>query len=74
MDDTADQRKFLHDIANPLAVAQGNLRIALDKIKKDAALADDDPRVIRLQKALSACDEMNHLLIERRNHLKSKVS
>lgn len=74
MDDVPEQRKFLHDLANPLAIAQGNLRIVIDKLIAEGVLEDSDPKLQRLQKALRACQQMNVLIVERRSVVKSKIS
>ncbi len=73
MDDSREQRRFLHDLSNPLAIAQGNLRIVIDKLKKDAVLDEADPRLQRLEKALAACQQINVLLVDRRNIIKSRM-
>ncbi|MDQ3233796.1 MAG: hypothetical protein M3Q07_18420 [Pseudobdellovibrionaceae bacterium] len=70
-----DERKFLHDVANPLSIAHGNLKIALRKLD---SFKDMDPQLRevldRLNKALDACDKMAKQVGERRQELMDKQS
>lgn len=65
-----DERKFLHDISNPLSIAHGNLKIALRKMDP---LKEIDPQCLeiieRLNKAIEACDRMVKQVGERRQIL-----
>jgi hypothetical protein len=68
-----DERKFLHDVANPLSIAHGNLKIALRKLD---AFKDQDPQIReameRLNKAVEACEKMSKQVGDRRQTLMSK--
>lgn len=68
-----DERKFLHDVANPLSIAHGNLRIALRKID---AVKDQTPElrdiVERLSKAMEACEKMSKQVGDRRQVIMEK--
>jgi signal transduction histidine kinase len=68
-----DERKFLHDLANPLSIAHGNLRIALRKMD---GLGEKDPQVRevleRLNKAMEACEKMAKQVADRRQVLMEK--
>lgn len=68
-----DERKFLHDVANPLSIAHGNLKIALRKLD---GIKDQDPQVRevldRLNKAMEACEKMAKQVGDRRQALMDK--
>lgn len=68
-----EERKFLHDVANPLSIAHGNLKIALRKMD---GIKDMDPQVRevleRLNKAMEACEKMAKQVGERRQVLMDK--
>ncbi len=65
-----EQRKFLHDLANPLSVLQGNLRIAVRTLE---ASNQQNPELVevlkRLSKAMESSSKINSLLSERRQNL-----
>ncbi len=65
-----DERKFLHDISNPLSIVHGNLKIALRKMDP---LKEADPQCLevieRLGKAIEACDRIVKQVGERRQFL-----
>ncbi len=68
-----EERKFLHDVANPLSIAHGNLKIALRKM--DALKGQDlELREVieRVQKALEACEKMAKQVGDRRQALMDK--
>lgn len=60
------ERRFLHDMANHLVVAQGMLGIAMKGIK-DSNVSDKDKE--RLQKSFDAVNKMTESLKGRRSHL-----
>ncbi len=68
-----EERKFLHDVANPLSIAHGNLKIALRKMDglkgQDLELREV---IERVQKALEACEKMAKQVGERRQALMDK--
>jgi hypothetical protein len=70
-----EERKFLHDVANPLSIAHGNLKIAL---RKADGLKEQVPEVRelleRLTKAMEACDKMVKQVGDRRQALMDKQS
>ncbi|WP_141736005.1 hypothetical protein [Oligoflexus tunisiensis] len=65
-----EERKFLHDVANPLSIAHGNLKIALRKMD---GMNDQDPILRdvleRLHKAMEACEKMAKQVGDRRQAL-----
>jgi archaellum component FlaC len=67
------ERKFLHDVANPLSIAHGNLKIALRRMD---GLKDQNPEMRevleRLNKAMEACEKMVKQLGDRRQVLMDK--
>lgn len=67
------ERKFLHDVANPLSIAHGNLKIALRKMD---GLKDQNPDMRevleRLNKAMEACEKMAKQVGDRRQALMDK--
>ena len=68
-----DERKFLHDVINPLSIAQGNLKMALRKMD---SLKELDPKAHevweKLTKAADACEKMVKLVNDRRQTLMDK--
>jgi len=68
-----DERQFLHDVANPLSIAHGNLKIALRKME---GVTDNDPQIRevleRLNKAMEACEKMAKQVGDRRQALMDK--
>jgi hypothetical protein len=65
-----EERKFLHDVANPLSIAHGNLKIVLRKMN---GMNEQDPILKdvmeRLHKAMEACEKMAKQVGERRQAL-----
>jgi hypothetical protein len=72
-----EERKFLHELANPLSIVHGNLKLALRKLQvlqnENASLR---PREFheRLQKAMEACERAVAMLVERRKTLQQDDS
>jgi archaellum component FlaC len=68
-----DERKFLHDVANPLSIAHGNLKIALRKMDGIKDQSPDFQEVLeRLTKAMEACEKMAKQVGDRRQALMDK--
>ena len=65
----AGERKFLHDIANHIVVAQGMSSLVLKVIKENKNV--DSKEIDRLEKAVEAINKMTALLRERRGLLHS---
>jgi cob(I)alamin adenosyltransferase len=63
------ERKFLHDMANHLVVAQGMSSFVMKAIKENRPLEEKD--VERLQKTIDAIKKMTDQLKERRAVLHS---
>ncbi|CAN5501670.1 hypothetical protein BH10BDE1_BH10BDE1_35090 [soil metagenome] len=61
----AEERKFLHDIANPLAVAAGMLEAYRDELTRQGVELTE-PMTRKLGKAETALDRIATLLKERR--------
>lgn len=59
------EQKFLHDISNPLAVAYGQLRIIMKKLKSEPSLPPVEMQE-RVEAALNAFDLVNDKIRERR--------
>jgi signal transduction histidine kinase len=65
-----DERKFLHDVANPLSIAHGNLKIALRKMEGVTDKNAQQREVLeRLHKAIEACEKIAKQLGDRRKTL-----
>jgi signal transduction histidine kinase len=64
-DMAADERKFLHDVANPLAVAGGMLEAFRGEIER-SGIEMSEPMTRKLGKIETALDRMGTLLKERR--------
>jgi cob(I)alamin adenosyltransferase len=58
------ERKFLHDIANHLVVAQGMSSFVMKAVKENRPLEEKD--IERLQKTIDAIKKMTEQLKERR--------
>ncbi len=68
-----DERKFLHDIANPLSIAHGNLKIALRKLDAVKEQAPELREILeRVNKAMEACEKMAKQVGDRRQVLMDK--
>ncbi|NRA65092.1 MAG: hypothetical protein HRU19_11460 [Pseudobacteriovorax sp.] len=68
---SSDERKFIHDICNPLAIAQGNVKLIIRKLKKNS-ISDLSEVLERLDKAAEAFDRVDDLIEDRREWLKSQ--
>jgi Ribonuclease G/E len=58
------ERKFLHDIANSLVVAQGMTTMVLRKVKENSTL--EAKEIERLEKVLEAVNKMGKQIKDRR--------
>ncbi len=58
------ERKFLHDIANDIVVAQGMCSFVLKKVKDNRPLEEKD--LERLEKTIEAINKMTKKVKERR--------
>lgn len=68
-----DERKFLHDVANPLSIAHGNLKIALRKMDGIKDQGTEFQEILeRLTKAMEACEKMAKQVGDRRQALMDK--
>lgn len=63
------ERKFLHDLSNPLAIGYGNCKIILSKLAKNPDSLTMDDIVKRLNKAVVAFEKVNVLIADRREFL-----
>jgi hypothetical protein len=63
----ADERKFLHDLSNPLAIAIGMLESVIDDGKIKGTL--NEVQTIKLDKVKVAIDKMTELLRARRTEI-----
>jgi hypothetical protein len=70
-----DERKFLHELANPLSIVHGNIRIMMRKLQalqaQSGHLSPEEFQE-RLQKAMEACERVVASLAERRKSLYEK--
>ena len=64
-----EERKFMHDLANPISIAQGNVKLVIRKLQKDKESFDPDQIISRLQKASDAFETVMEMLGERRRIL-----
>jgi hypothetical protein len=68
-----EERKFLHDVANPLSIAHGNLKLALRKMEKAKGQDPELQEILeRMQKAMEACEKMAKQVGDRRQSLMDK--
>jgi hypothetical protein len=65
-----DEKKFLHDVANCLAVGYGNVRLIAVKLQKDPDALPMEKIIDRLVKAVGALEKVNSLLEQRRDTIK----
>ena len=63
-----DERYFLHELLNAVAVTQGNLRIAVRRVEQGQNPLEE---LDRLQKALEGCDRIAKLLQDMRELIRS---
>ncbi|MCX6116761.1 MAG: hypothetical protein NT027_04415 [Proteobacteria bacterium] len=64
-----NERVFLHDICNALAVVQGSLHIVIFKGKKVPPAITFEQAIERLQKGLEAVEKLNTLVSARRDYV-----
>jgi len=64
------ERKFLHDIANHLVVAQGMSSFVLKKLKSNGPIEEKD--IERMEKTIEAVNKITTLLKDRRALLHGK--
>jgi len=65
-----NDRKFLHDLANPLSIVNGNVKIALRKIERLSTQQPELKEIVeKLLKASHACETMMSQLSDKRQHL-----
>lgn len=69
----AEERGFLHDLANPLSIAAGNVKVMSSRLKRGREITQDD-LVKRLDNVIVALDQMAGLLAERREVLLNRFS
>ena len=60
------ERKFLHNLANPMAIAQGNIKLVLRKLLKNSESLSTEEIIDRLSKASDAFDRITDMMAERR--------
>lgn len=65
----AEERQFLHDLSNPLAICLGNLKIMLEKLKTDPGSVQLDQLLDKLTKATDGVDQARKMLSARRKEL-----
>lgn len=63
---SSDERKFLHDLSNPIAICFGNIKIISSKLKKDPSSVTAEYLMTRLEKTVGAFDRINDMLADRR--------
>lgn len=68
----AEERKFLHDIANHIVVAHGMANFVLRSIKDNPNV--ETKEIERLEKSIEAINKMTALLKDRRSVLIGKAS
>lgn len=61
------EKRFLHDIATPLAIAAGLVELLLDDEDPEQPLPEGHKR--RLEKACTALEKLKNLIRDRRNFL-----
>ncbi|MCX6131187.1 MAG: hypothetical protein NTX25_19280 [Proteobacteria bacterium] len=67
------ERTFLHDCANSLSVACGNLKLVLRKIELNTEPTAEAVEIKgRAAKAMEACEKMVQLIIARRQQIESE--
>ena len=62
----SEERKFMHDLANPLAVAHGNVKIIIRKLRKDENAMTVKEIMERLDKTIEALDRTTEMMAGRR--------
>ena len=62
-----EERKFMHDLSNPMAIAQGNIKLTLRKLKKDEGAMTISEIIERLEKTSEAFERINEMMSLRRS-------
>ncbi len=70
----SEERSFLHDMCNGLAVVQGSMHLVIMKSKKIPSAITLEEAAQRLEKALASVEKMNKMIAERRDRLIAKLS
>jgi len=63
------ERKFLHDLSNSVAIAQGLIDVVIDEAQGTASLSET--QLARLKKSLSALQKIKEIVKARRSQLQS---
>lgn len=66
---SANERKFIHDLANPLAIAQGNIKLVLRNISKNPGTLPSEQVMTRLQKINDSIERISAMLSDRRQSI-----
>ena len=64
------EKKFLHDLSGPLAVAFGNASMMLSKLEADPSQVPMDQLIAKLEKIVSSLDRVKNSVEARRDKLK----
>ena len=62
----SEERKFLHDVSNSIAICFGNVKVLSAKLKKDPSGITPEYIESRLDKAIASFEKINELLVSRR--------
>ena len=65
-DHSSDEEIFLHELANPLAVAFGNIEVVLSKVGSPGAQLPVEFLIDRITRAHKALTAVTHLVESRR--------
>jgi hypothetical protein len=65
-----EEREFLHNLINPLAIGLGNIKLLHRRMTTNPAEVTHEKIVTTLQTALDAFARMNVMVEERRNYLR----
>lgn len=70
---THDERKFIHDLSNPLAIAFGNLRLVSKGLEENPQLPPSPEMLVRMEKVMESFEKIIELLAERRRDLQQNA-
>ena len=70
----SQERVFLHDMCNGLAVVQGSMHLIIMKSKKTPPAITLPEAVQRLEKALESVEKMNKIIVQRKDKLIASLS
>ncbi len=70
----SDERKFIHDLSNPISIALGNLRLIARRWDEDPEVHPTTEMLARMEKVMENFEKIIELVAERRRALHQNAS